>query len=129
MNSPRNTTVISLALAGLVVLAFMAGCGGSTTSTTTAPKKTSTSSTPASGKTFTVEELAKSNGQNGQPAYIAVDGVVYDVTGSSFWAGGNHSVCPQNSMAGKDLSEAIKSAPPRMRSNLERFPVVGSLTQ
>lgn len=31
--------------------------------------------------TFNQTELAKYNGQDGQPAYVAVDGVVYDVTG------------------------------------------------
>ena len=40
--------------------------------------------------TFNQTELAKYNGQNGQPAYVAVDGVVYDVTGVAAWAGGKH---------------------------------------
>lgn len=31
-------------------------------------------------KTFTREELAKFNGQNGQPAYVAISGTVYDVS-------------------------------------------------
>ena len=31
-------------------------------------------------RTFTAEELAKYNGQNGQPAYVAIDGTVYDVS-------------------------------------------------
>ena len=36
--------------------------------------------------TFNQTELAKYNGQGGQPAYVAVDGVVYDVTGVAAWA-------------------------------------------
>ena len=40
--------------------------------------------------TFNQTELAKYNGQDGQPAYVAVDGVVYDVTGVAAWAGGKH---------------------------------------
>lgn len=32
-------------------------------------------------KTFTVEELKQFDGQDGHKAYVAVEGVVYDVTG------------------------------------------------
>ena len=41
-------------------------------------------------KTFTKDELAKYNGQNGQPAYVAIKGVVYDVSGKAAWQGGKH---------------------------------------
>jgi hypothetical protein len=41
----------------------------------------------AAEEAFTLEELATYNGQNGQPAYIAVEGVVYDVSNSSRWKG------------------------------------------
>ena len=34
-------------------------------------------------KIFTKNELAQYNGQNGQPAYVAVQGVVYDVSGKA----------------------------------------------
>lgn len=51
--------------------------------------------------TFTLETLAQYNGKNGQPAYIAVDGVVYDV--SSEFRNGNH----HGYSAGTDLSEAF----------------------
>lgn len=39
---------------------------------------------------FTVEELAKYNGKNGAKAYVAVGGIIYDVTAISKWSGGNH---------------------------------------
>ena len=34
-------------------------------------------------KIFTEKELGKYDGQNGNPAYVAIDGVVYDVTNVS----------------------------------------------
>ncbi|WBW99052.1 cytochrome b5 domain-containing protein [Oceanirhabdus sp. W0125-5] len=39
---------------------------------------------------FTREELKQYNGENGKDAYIAVNGVVYDVTYESQWGGGTH---------------------------------------
>jgi len=39
---------------------------------------------------FTIEELQQYDGTNGKPAYIAVDGVVYDVSNEARWAGGRH---------------------------------------
>jgi predicted heme/steroid binding protein len=47
---------------------------------------------------FTAETLKIYNGQNGQPAYVAVDGVVYDM--STIFNGGNH----YGYTAGQDLS-------------------------
>ncbi|OFW56192.1 MAG: hypothetical protein A2Y75_02990 [Candidatus Solincola sediminis] len=78
---------------------------------------------------FTLQELAKYDGKDGRPAYVAVDGVVYNVTGSSRWAEGDHAPCPLDAMAGRDLSQEIKSAPANMREKLAGFPVVGALSQ
>ncbi|MCY6356243.1 cytochrome b5 domain-containing protein [Clostridium sp. ZS2-4] len=55
-------------------------------------------------QTFTLRELAKFNGKNGNPAYIAVDGIVYDVTFEAVWAGGKHFGLE----AGNDLSNEFK---------------------
>lgn len=73
---------------------------------------------------MTIEELATFNGQNDQPAYVAVGDVIYDVSSSQQWQQGNHVGMHQ---AGQDLTEALKSAP-HVRSVVERFPVVGKLT-
>jgi predicted heme/steroid binding protein len=59
-------------------------------------------------KKFTLEELEQYNGQKGKPIYFAFEGKVYDSSKSSFWQDGNHMGAHQ---AGKDLTEAIKSAP------------------
>ncbi len=39
---------------------------------------------------FTREELKEYNGENGKPAYVAVKGVIYDVTYQAQWGGGTH---------------------------------------
>ena len=41
-------------------------------------------------RVFTEKELAKYNGRNGEKSYIAVNGIVYDVTNVPKWRGGNH---------------------------------------
>lgn len=73
-------------------------------------------------KTFTLEELSQFDGENGHPAYVAVDGVVYDLSNIPAWAGGKH----HGLTAGKDHSEAILKAP-HGKSVLAKLPVVGKL--
>jgi predicted heme/steroid binding protein len=73
---------------------------------------------------MTLKELAHFNGHNGAPAYVAVSGVIYDVSSSKLWEMGNHEGVHQ---AGQDLTEALKTAP-HVRSVIERFPVVGQIT-
>lgn len=75
-----------------------------------------------SNKVFTIEELKKYNGQNGNLAYIAVDGTVYDVTNSKKWKVGKHC----NVMAGNDLSKEI-GASPHGKDALKKVPIVGIL--
>lgn len=72
---------------------------------------------------MTAEELARYDGQNGQPAYVAVNGIIYDVTASPLWKDGNHV---DQHQAGGDLTEELKSAP-HVRMVVERFPTVGRL--
>lgn len=72
---------------------------------------------------FTLEELSAFNGKNGQLAYIAVDGIVYDVTDLPAWKDGGHN----GFEAGQDLTEAIKSQSPHGVSKLETLPIVGRL--
>ncbi len=74
-------------------------------------------------KVYPLEELSKYNGLDGNPAYIAVDGLVYDVTNAPPWKGGKHN----GFEAGKDLSEEIKNMSPHGVSKLKSVPIVGKL--
>jgi predicted heme/steroid binding protein len=71
---------------------------------------------------LTVEELAAYNGKDGKPAYVAVNGVIYDVTNVPAWQNGMH----KGNVAGNDLTEAIKKSP-HGESVLKNLPVVGKL--
>lgn len=73
-----------------------------------------------SEKTFTKAQLAAFNGADGKPAYVAVDGTVYDVTNVKPWAGGKH----HGNTAGQDLSKVIIHAP-HGKAVLEKLDVVG----
>lgn len=95
--------------------------GKSSTAATVASINTGAASTNSqASKVFTLEELAKYNGENGAKAYVAVDGVVYDVTDA--WGGANH----HGAKAGTDVSELIKQSP-HGKSVLSRVPIVGNL--
>ena len=74
-------------------------------------------------RVFTLEELAQYNGQNGAPAYVAVNGVVYNVTDNPLWAGGNHFF---GLSAGRDLSNEFAMCHPGAMV-LSVLPVVGTL--
>ncbi|MDX2479400.1 MAG: cytochrome b5 domain-containing protein [Desulfuromusa sp.] len=72
---------------------------------------------------MTIAELANFDGGEGRAAYVAVSGVVYDVSTSPRWKSGHHEGVHQ---AGRDLTEELKSAP-HVRTVIERFPVVGKI--
>lgn len=72
---------------------------------------------------LTLTELAKFNGKNGAKAYVAVDGVIYDVTGVPAWKGGKH----KGNMAGQDITELIKKESPHKGSVLKKRKVVGKI--
>lgn len=74
-------------------------------------------------KKFTLEELAKFDGKEGRPAYVAYKGKVYDVSESWMWEDGDHQGLHE---AGKDLTEDMEDAP-HEDDNLSDFPVVGEL--
>lgn len=71
---------------------------------------------------FSAEELATFNGQDGNPAYIAVDGTVYDVTNFAAWEGGEHQ---GKVTAGTDATDIFNEESPHDTAFLEALPVAG----
>jgi predicted heme/steroid binding protein/uncharacterized membrane protein len=74
---------------------------------------------------LSLDELARKDGREGAPVYIAYEGRIYDVSGSKLWKTGTHM---KRHPAGKDLSTDLRAAPhgPEV---LDRYPKVGVLRQ
>jgi predicted heme/steroid binding protein/mannose-6-phosphate isomerase-like protein (cupin superfamily) len=74
-------------------------------------------------KEFTLTELAQYDGAMGKPAYVAVNGIVYDVSDNSKWSGGTHN----GLTAGKYLSAQFESCHGVTSKLLDKLPKVGVL--
>jgi predicted heme/steroid binding protein len=74
---------------------------------------------------FTMEEIADFDGQEGRPAYIVVDGIVYDVTNVSQWSSGTHF----GFNAGTDVSEALADVAPHGANLLNQAEIVGRIAE
>lgn len=72
---------------------------------------------------FTLEELAQYDGSGGRPAYVAIDGIVYDVSLQSAWGGGTHF----SLYAGKDLTTQFNGCHAGRIEILKKLPQVGVL--
>lgn len=72
---------------------------------------------------LTLDELKQYDGKNGNPAYVAVDGIIYDMTNVAAWRNGDHN----GYTAGNDLTDIIKNKSPHGVKNLEGVPVVGKI--
>lgn len=75
--------------------------------------------------TMTPEELTEYDGMDGNAAYVAVDGIIYDVTDEYQWDEGEHN----GFKAGKDLTDEIKNISPHGVSKLEALPKIGKLVE
>jgi len=111
-----NRKYLSILVLVLVAAVALVGCASGNGSEAPAEE---------GDRVFTLEELAEYDGLEGREAYVAVDGVVYDVTGSDMWDEGGHN----GFQAGQDLTEGIKEASPHGVSVLSRMPVVGTLEE
>ena len=74
---------------------------------------------------FTLTQLQQNyNGKNNQPAYVAVDDIVYDITYEGAWAGGTHF----GLQAGEDMSSALASCHSQDKARiLSKLVPVGTL--
>jgi len=111
---------VKFTLLVLILLLILAGCGSNTP--VEEPEENEIESEEPE-RSFTLDELSEYNGKDGNPAYVAVDGVVYDFTDLGRWKNGDHN----GYEAGKDLTEEIKDISPHGLSVLNRAPVVGTL--
>lgn len=74
---------------------------------------------------MTLEELSQYDGKNGNHAYIAYNGVIYDVTGNPNWPNGVHRGVFQ---AGQDITALFQTAgAPHGASNITNLPIVAFL--
>lgn len=117
--------VMSVLMVSVMTVALLVGCGADPVTPET-PGETPVE-TPADGEMLelTLAELAEFDGKDGNKAYIAIDGNVYDVTDLAPWAGGMHNDYP----AGKDYTKEIKDVAPHGLTPLEDLEPVGKIVE
>jgi len=71
---------------------------------------------------YTKSQLALRNGQDKPEIWVALNGLIYDVTNSRLWRNGKH----YEHWAGQDLTDEMKDAP-HTDVVFEKFVVVGQL--
>jgi len=113
---------IDLSICIIVALCAMIGCGAQNARPGNSGVGTFFQN---AGLTLTLEELRKYDGRNGNPAYVAVDGMIYDATDVPQRGGGYHN----GFHAGNDLTSEIKTIAPHGVPRLSGVPVVGCLAE
>ena len=71
---------------------------------------------------YTISQLALRNGQDKPQIWVAVDGIIYDVSESRLWRNGKH----YEHWAGQDLTSELEDAP-HSKSVFARFKKVGKI--
>ncbi len=72
---------------------------------------------------LTMEDIAYYDGKEGRPAYIVIEGVIYDVTNVTHWAEGTHF----GFEAGTDMTDALDVEAPHEADLLKEAEVVGKI--
>ena len=75
------------------------------------------------GKDIYKRRIEKYDGQNGNPAYVAINNRVYDVTHISAWQDGTH----HGNKAELDLTDVLFDYSPHKDRVLANLPKVGTL--
>lgn len=121
----RNKLVMVIAFMAVAIF-LISGCAQNEPQDLTTPEPSEQDESTASDeKIFTLDELKQYNGKDGKPAYVAVDGIVYDVSASDKWENGDYN----GFEAGNDLTDEIKNVSPHGVKMLDRVPVVGKLAE
>ncbi len=117
----RKTNTIYFILLGLTMFAFVfSGCEAAEEEVAVdEPEEVDEE------QVFTIEEIAQYDGRDGRPAYIVVDGVVYDVTDVPQWSSAEHF----GFEAGTDVTEALADAAPHGAGQLDNAEIVGTLAE
>ena len=124
MSKIKLSLMLQAGIAGLLLVACAPAIVED--SATTSSEVVSVSSSAEEMRTFTLEELSQYNGKDGQPAYVAVDGVVYDVTNVEAWKDGEHKL---GLTAGNELTEEITNQSPHGLKVVEGLPIVGEFVE
>ncbi|WML35240.1 cytochrome b5 domain-containing protein [Clostridium sp. OS1-26] len=74
-------------------------------------------------KELTLEELSNYNGEGGKPAYVVVNGIVYDVSVNPAWGGGTH----YGLYSGKDLTGEFSGCHMGNAEVLNSIPKIGTI--
>lgn len=121
----KKLLCVSATIVFIVVAALQADDMSKSDATTAASAKATEMGDTASWLVLTLEELAKYNGTDGKPAYVAIDGIIYDVSPIKPWKNGKH----KGNTAGNDLTEVIKKKSPHGLKVLKKLKAVGKLAQ
>jgi predicted heme/steroid binding protein len=73
-------------------------------------------------KLYSKNQLALRNGTDKEEIWVALNGVIYDVSASRLWKNGKH----YEHWAGQDLSDELKDAP-HTEKVFEKFEIIGKL--
>lgn len=114
---------LKIIIASFLVLSLLllVSCSNKENDSANATSENETSS-PGT-QVFTLEELKTYNGQDGNPAYVAIDGIVYDVSDVAAWKNGEHK---NGLTAGEDLTSQLGDSPHGTKV-LDDLPIVGKL--
>lgn len=130
MASKHHLNSLSL-LVVFVTAVLLLACAPTTDSpeadapaTDNAATDTTTAAKTEEGLQLTLDELKAYNGKNGQPAYVAFEGIIYDVSSVPQWADGEHN----GITAGVDITKLIEKSPHGPK-NLKLATPVGSIVE